>query len=131
MTVLAPSQMNYTLYLHAVKHDYERCRPLYLSLIEYMNARGPDNAVVLYAFALFLAATLQEDFNVIEVLFERARIADTKRRKFELAEHGFFRQAVIQNPKDAHSMFNWALILQVRARVARCGVAHSELVLLW
>ena len=32
--------------------------------------------------------------------------------KFELAEHGFFRQAVIQNPKDAHAMFNWALVLQ-------------------
>jgi tetratricopeptide (TPR) repeat protein len=110
--VCACLKMNYTLYLHAIKHDYTRARPLYLSLVEYMNQRGPDNAIVLYSFALFLAATLEEDFGVIEVLLERARAADSRRVKFDLAEHGFFRQALIINPKDAHSMFNWALVLQ-------------------
>ena len=85
-------QMNYTLKMHAITHDYARARPLYISLMEYMTARGPDNAVVLYAFALFLAATLEEDWSVIETLFERARAADNGKHKFDIAEHGFFRQ---------------------------------------
>ncbi len=59
--------MNYTLFMHAMKHDYVRARPLYIALMEYMSARGPDNTVVLFAFALFLAATLEEDWSVSDV----------------------------------------------------------------
>lgn len=124
-----PSLYNYTLYLHTQVHDYDRCRPLYLSLMEYMNQvrtrgcslfifqtvcrcsqqlvdapvaaapslyflvqRGPDNAMVLSAFALYLATTLEEDMNLVESLLERARAADPKGVKFDSSVHGFFRQ---------------------------------------
>jgi hypothetical protein len=104
--------MNYTLYLHCIVHDYGRARPLYISLMEYMHQRGPDNAVVLYAFAMFLAATLEEDWIIIDALLERARAADNNKHKFDLAEHGFFRQAVIMNPRDPLACVNWALVQQ-------------------
>ncbi len=110
--VCLPAQMNYTLYLHAIVHDYARARPLYISLMEYMSARGPDNTVVLFAFALFLACTLEEDWGIIESLLDRGRTADNGKHKFDIAEHGFFRQAVIERPRDAHALLNWALVLQ-------------------
>jgi hypothetical protein len=49
---------------------------------------------------------------VIESLFDRGRAADNGKHKFDIAEHGFFRQAVIEHPKDAHALLNWALVLQ-------------------
>ena len=48
---------NYTLYLHAVQLDYDRARIMYGKMLEYMVGRGPDNAFVLYAYAIFATGT--------------------------------------------------------------------------
>ena len=56
------SLCNYTLYVHAVMHDYDRARDLYGKIIDFMNHRGVDNAFVLYSYAIFGAATNEEDW---------------------------------------------------------------------
>ena len=48
---------NYALFLHTMHHNYERVRPLYMQAIRFMENRGPDNAFVLFAYAIFLAVS--------------------------------------------------------------------------
>lgn len=63
------SLCNYTLYVHAVLHDYDKARGLYSKLVEFMNQRGVDNAFVLYSYAIFCAVTNEEDWDGVCVLY--------------------------------------------------------------
>ena len=56
---------NYMVYLHVERHDYNKARPLYARALEMMSTRGPDNAFILYAYAMFVTATREEDFSEI------------------------------------------------------------------
>ena len=85
-------RVNYALYVHAILGDYDRARKLWIAIVEFMTSRGPDNAFVLYGYAIYLASTLEEDFGTIRVIIERARAKDPGLDKFELAELGFYRQ---------------------------------------
>lgn len=53
---------NYTLYVHVVLHNYDRCRSLYGKMMEFMTQRGVDNAFVLYSYAIFVAVNMEEDW---------------------------------------------------------------------
>ena len=106
-----PNKCNYMVYLIcAPPHNYDRARPLVLSMVNFMTSRGPDNAFVLYAFAMYLCATVEEDWYTVEALFERARLADVKGNAFKKVEVGFYRQALVENPHDAGCCFNYALM---------------------
>ena len=56
------SLCNYTLYVHAVLHDYDRARELYAKIMNFMDDRGVDNVFVLYSYAIFGAVTNEEDW---------------------------------------------------------------------
>ena len=62
-----------------------------------MYQRGPDNAFVLYSYAIFLATVQEEDFDTIMELVRRARVADRNGDAFKLAELGFYK-LVLQSP---------------------------------
>jgi ankyrin repeat protein len=104
---------NYMVYLHVERHDYNKARPLYARALEMMSTRGPDNAFILYAYAMFVTATREEDFSEILNYVERARVANkTGANRFNLAEKGFFRQAAVLNPNNGQSQANYAICIQ-------------------
>eukprot|EP00943_MAST-04B_sp_MAST-4B-sp1_P007565 g7565.t1 len=105
---------NYTLYLHAVQLDYDRARIMYAKMLDYMVGRGPDNAFVLYAYAIFATATREADFDDVMDMVHRARECEPKTGThcFDLASKGFFRQAMVFNPKSAQAHSNYAIVLQ-------------------
>ena len=88
--------------------------------MRFMENRGPDNAFVLFAYAIFLAATFEDDMNAVEELAERARaanfvnpnIGDMRPIRFVLANAGYFRLATIVN-QDGESWHNYALCRQI------------------
>lgn len=105
-----PNKCNYMVYLlTSPPHNVDRARPIFMSVVDYMTTRGPDNAFVLYAFAMFLAYTGEEDFDTIELLLERARAADKTGNAFTKVEVGFYRQALVENPHDSLACYNYAL----------------------
>ena len=104
---------NYMLYLHIDKRDYVKARPLYARALEMMSSRGPDNAFILYAYAMFVTATREEDFDEVMAIVQRAHVANaTGENRFSLAEKGFFRQVAVLNPKNGQAQANYAICLQ-------------------
>ena len=95
--------VRYCMYLHSVKKDVDRARPLYQSCMSRMAELGPDDAWVLLGYAIFNAATGDDDWPVIEDCARRGRIAPGgtrhgDRKGFDLADGGFFRSAAAQDP---------------------------------
>jgi len=74
------ARVNYALYQHAVARNLERAKTVYIGLLDWMTRRGPDEPIILYGFALLLAVTHEEPFDVIEVMIERARAAEEASR---------------------------------------------------
>ncbi|TYZ65659.1 hypothetical protein PybrP1_011623 [[Pythium] brassicae (nom. inval.)] len=103
---------NYVLFLHAMQHDYARARPLYGRLMRTMAQRGPDLPFVLLSYALFLHVTREEDAALVADMVARAKALDPQLRKYQMAFLGFFRQAMVQRPRDAESNLNYAACLQ-------------------
>lgn len=71
----------YALYLHAVKHDYVAARQIYAQALEKMAWRGPDNATLLYSYAIFVFVTEDEHISVVHHLAGRARAAEALVRR--------------------------------------------------
>lgn len=93
----------YVLYLHAMKKDAARARPLYQHCMTRMRDRGPDDAWVLISYAIFNAATGDDDWPVIDDCAHRGRVAPEgplhgNRRGYDLADGGFFRAATAADP---------------------------------
>ena len=104
---------NYVLYLHVSKRDYNKARPLYARCLNMMSSRGPDNAFILFAYAMFVTATREEDFNEVMNYVRRAHeVNKTGANKFSLAEKGFFRQVAVLNPRNGQALANYAICLQ-------------------
>ncbi|KAL9180936.1 hypothetical protein ACHAXT_009741 [Thalassiosira profunda] len=115
---------NYTLYVHSVLHDYDRARGLYSQLNDFMQRRGVDNAFVLYSYAIFEAATGEEDWADIKDYARRAREADERMQKREhsaadtrdppkcaytIATAAFYLQSICSEHDPAESHHNYAL----------------------
>lgn len=118
------SLCNYTLYVHAVLHDYDRARELYTKMMGFMNHRGVDNAFVLYSYAIFGAVTNEEDWEEIKDYARRAKLADERvqsRKKepddareppkssYQIATAAFYLQSVCNEHEPAESLHNHAL----------------------
>lgn len=118
------SLCNYTLYVHAVLHDYDRARDLYVKMMNFMNHRGVDNAFVLYSASIFGAVTNEEDWEEIMDYTRRAKIADENMQKrrmkdpidarqpvktYEVATAAFYLQSVCNEDDPAESWHNYAL----------------------
>lgn len=103
---------NYALWLHAVRHDYDRARPLYARLLRAMAARGPDVPFVLWSCAVFGFVTREEDAAAVEELCQRAELRDPRRAAFQTALLGFFRPAALQREsQSAEALANYAAVL--------------------
>eukprot|EP00946_MAST-07B_sp_MAST-7B-sp1_P002857 g2857.t1 len=104
---------NYVLYLHVERRDYIKARPLYARCLSMMSARGPDNAFILFAYAMFVTATREEDFSEVMNYVRRAHEVNKKgKNRFALAEKGFFRQVAVLNPRNGQACANYAICLQ-------------------
>ncbi len=104
---------NYMLFLHVEKRNYNKARPLYARALEMMSSRGPDNAFILFAYAMFVTATREEDFDEVMNYVRRARAVNkTGTNRFNLAEKGFFRQVAVLNPRSGQALANYAICLQ-------------------
>jgi len=118
------SLCNYTLYVHAVLHDYDRARDLYTKMMDFMNHRGVDNAFVLYSYAIFGAVTNEEDWDEIKDYARRAEIADKRMQKrrtgpvagrepakssYQIATASFYLQSVCSDHDPAESWHNYAI----------------------
>lgn len=105
--------LNYALYLHTIVHDFDAARAVYHSLVLFMGRRGPDDALILYSWSLFICITQCDDmsWDDMETLLLRARKADPKERLFGEAQAGFFQMAVVLAPTNAWACANWALCL--------------------
>jgi ankyrin repeat protein len=67
---------NYMLFCHVVAEDIPRARQLYHEATRRMEYRGPDNAFVLYAYAVFAFVYHDLDYPDIILLLSRARAAE-------------------------------------------------------
>jgi hypothetical protein len=105
---------NYALTLHVWHHDLDQARPFYDLTMNFMELRGADNSFVLYAYAIFCAATGDHEWDEIQGFVSRAKEA-TKNSKsgtsaFTKADVGFFRQKALQSGKDdGRGWHNYAL----------------------
>jgi len=70
---------NYILHCHAILLDIERARRLYMEALTRMARRGPDQAFILYAYAIFAFVTQDLDTIDIVLLLDRARKAEVDR----------------------------------------------------
>lgn len=104
---------NYFVFVHAFLHDEDLARELVNKAMEYMSTRGPDNAFVLYAYAIFIASTGEEEFEDVWGYIMRAKAVDPRRDKFTMAMQGFYRQASIQQPDNPQAQSNFALCLHL------------------
>lgn len=100
---------NYMLFLLCFKHAYDRVRPIAQRCINEMETRGPDNAFILYTYAIFLTAAAEEDWVVIRSLVARARLADKKSTAYNAAFEGFFRQARASQRSDPTALFHFGI----------------------
>ena len=66
----------YTLYCHVVINDHARARGLYVESFRRMHSRGPDNALLLYSYAIFIFVNREVDFLDVEALIARAQAAE-------------------------------------------------------
>merc|ERR1712150_380209 len=79
-----------------------------------MGARGVDNPFVLFGYAIFSGVTHEEDWGVVKNLIYRGKIAAANRaggsqlNPYDLADAGFYRQAVI-NDHSGESWHNYAM----------------------
>jgi ankyrin repeat protein len=104
---------NYMMHLTCFPpHEYSRARILYSKALEYMLNRGPDNAFILFAYAIFVSSTREEDDLSIVDYVRRARLRPNYLKQFELAEKGFYRMAAIWHPEDPLCQHLYALCLQ-------------------
>lgn len=69
--------------------------------------------VVLMAVAIFKAATCDDEWAVVEDMARRARLLDPGGTKFALAARGFFRRALVEMPRSAEAVLNFALCKQL------------------
>ena len=119
---------NYTLHVHAVLHDYDRARGLYVQMVDFMHLRGVDNAFVLYSTAIFGAVTNEEDWEEIKDFARRAQAADEQLQKrrskdgrdargprsstgssYRIAAAAFYLQSMCNEGNPAESWHNYAL----------------------
>ena len=70
---------NYALHCFVVCHDIGRARELYVEALRRMGRNGPDQALVLYSYAIFGFVTHDLDYVDVLVLLERARKAEEVR----------------------------------------------------
>ena len=94
---------HYCLYLHTVGKDPDRARPMYQTCSSRMIELGPDDAWVLLSYAIFNAATGEDDWPNIEDCARRGALAPGgtlhgDRHGYDLADGGFFRSAAAQDP---------------------------------
>ena len=93
----------YCLYLHAVGKDPDRARPMYQTCYSRMVELGPDDALVLLSYAIFNAATGDDDWPIIEDCARRGSLCEGgtmygDRHGYDLADGGFFRAAAAFDP---------------------------------
>lgn len=109
------SLCNYTFYVHVNLHDYDKARPLYGQMMNYMEMRI-DNEWVLYSYAIFAAVSGEQDWEEIKDCERRAKF-DAKRRKesgrlansvYSIASAAFYLQAVSnEDSPGASASENW------------------------
>ena len=81
-----------------------------------MKERGRDNAFILYGYAIYLAATREDDYTMIKEYVYRAQVAEKRHQKrnqlfksvYEIADKGFFRHAAIFQ-QSGETWHNYAL----------------------
>eukprot|EP00941_MAST-03F_sp_MAST-3F-sp1_P004333 g4333.t1 len=110
------SLCNYMLYCLSIEHDYEKTRPLVETGMMRMTKRGPDNAFVLWTYAIFLAATQEEDMAQIFAFAERAKAKDPSGKTYKMAATGFFGNSLVTTPGNFFSQYNYALCMMLYGR---------------
>ena len=118
---------NYALFQHVWAQNYDHARLLYARALEMMQYRGPDNAVILFSYAIFLAVTQEEDWETINFYLERAHVANAvgkpgrngrANKKYNLAKVGYYRLKTVTASKKERgpAWHNYALCLQLAFR---------------
>lgn len=67
---------NYALYCLVMEQDIDRARSVFLECLRRMQWRGPDNAFVLYSYAIFGLKSGDEDMTEVRSFVERANKAE-------------------------------------------------------
>ena len=116
------SLCNYTFYVHVRLHDYEKARPLYAKMMNYMEMRV-DNAFVLYSYAIFAAVSGERDWEEIKDYVRRAKLQEKRRREsgrlansaYDISSTAFYLQAVSNenSPGGSENWHNYALCLML------------------
>jgi len=118
---------NYALFQHVWAQNYDHARLLYARALEMMQYRGPDNAVILFSYAIYLAVTQEEDWETINFYLERAHVANAvgkpgrngrANKKYNLAKVGYYRLKTVTASKKERgpAWHNYALCLQLAFR---------------
>eukprot|EP00939_MAST-03C_sp_MAST-3C-sp1_P002279 g2279.t1 len=117
---------NYMIFVLTIKQDRDKARPLVEEAMKRMIKRGPDTPFILYTYGIFLAATGEEDWDVINNIFERAHAGDNSGNAYKLARKGFYRMAtlILKGRERAVAHFQYALCLQFCVRQYASARAH-------
>eukprot|EP00924_Labyrinthula_sp_SR-Ha-C_P006332 snap_masked-scaffold_31-processed-gene-3.24-mRNA-1 protein AED:1.00 eAED:1.00 QI:0/-1/0/0/-1/1/1/0/1761 len=108
---------NYALYRQCIELDYDKARELFEKLVGVMSRRGPDIALIIAVYAIFLLATGEEEIDVCEQLIYRAKEAKFSNFQLVNLELGFYRYRcentnVLSKQDKAKAYLTYALFLQ-------------------
>eukprot|EP00940_MAST-03C_sp_MAST-3C-sp2_P000246 g246.t1 len=117
---------NYMIYVLTIQQDREKARPLIEEAVRRMTKRGPDTPFILYTYGIYLAASGEEDWDVIHSLIDRAHAGDGTGRAYKLARKGFYRMAtlILKGRQRAVAHFQYALCLQFCMRQYSSARTH-------
>ena len=89
---------NYALHCFVVTHDIERARGLYIEALRRMGENGPDQAFILYCYAIFGFVTHDLDYVDVHSLVMRGRKAEEARESNHCTGDKLKFQANSKNP---------------------------------
>ncbi|KAG5186246.1 hypothetical protein JKP88DRAFT_309662 [Tribonema minus] len=100
---------NYMLHLHVLRGNLARARPLYDQALAAMARRGPDDDMLLLAYATFGLVAGDEAPEAALALAARGRAAHPQAlKRFSLAEAGFYRFAAARGGGGALAWHTYA-----------------------
>ena len=106
------NKVNYALFCHCIKLDYNLARKLYKEAME----KNPGHPVIARAYGMFILANCEAPMNSTFQracrLFQESHAVDPQMKMFQSAIENFFYWGVLIHPKGASALLNYALLHQ-------------------
>lgn len=86
---------NYALHCFVVSHEIERARGLFVEALRRMDENGPDEAFILYSYAIFGFVTHDLDYiDVLALMFRARKAEEVREENFRISRGELEPQAI-------------------------------------